>query len=148
MRQKMFRKRSYIENDALTTTDSNVVLFTAQEACTLRRIIATIIVTNDADSSNSVTNFSIEVAPNGVVVNSAFGSQALDVDVSQEYLGGGVLALGATNTTVSGFLATDKVQWESKGMRKMRKGDQLIISHTSDLSGGDLNAYFDIFLSL
>jgi hypothetical protein len=143
MRQKMFRKRSYIEADVLGTADSNVVLFEANEACTIRRIIGYISVRGNLTNSQ-VTNFSIEVAPNGVVVNSAFSGQALDQDVSQEYLGGGILSPAS-----SGSIAyTDSTMWESKGMRKLRKGDQLVLSHSSNFANGSLSAYFDIFASI
>ena len=143
MRQKMFRKRSYIEQDVLGTSDSNVVLFTANEACTIRRIIGYISVRGNLTNAQ-VTNFSIEVAPNGIVTNSAFAGTALDNDVSQEYLGGGILSPAS-----SGSIAyADSVMWESKGMRKLRKGDQLIISHQSNFPNGSLSAYFDIFASI
>ena len=147
MRQKMFRRRSFIEYDTLGTTDSNVVLFTAEEVCTIRRIIGYIGVDNGGSSLRNVTNFSIEVAPNGTLTNTAFAGQSLDFNVTAEYLGGGLLLTGTSDTN-NIIAQTDKVMWETKGMRKMRKGDQLVISHSSENANGRLSAYFDIFVSL
>ncbi len=144
MKQRMFRVRSYLENDTLTTTDSNVVLFSASNSCTIRRIIGYIAV-KSGNGVSPVVNGTIEIAPNGQVTNSAFSSTALDSSVNENYMGGFIVTAGRTGTSTEA--RTDMITWESKGMRKLRANDDLVLSHSSTSTTGTLSAYFDIFIS-
>ena len=144
MRQSITRVRSYIESSQVATGDTNLVLFTADENITIRRIIGYIKTSGEGTGvfSNPV-NFAFTVAPNGVVNESALNSETLADPVTRDYLGGGLLI---ANQGQNQQQNVDSVVWETKGMRKLRKNDQLVFSHAGLTAQGIISAYFDIFL--
>jgi hypothetical protein len=143
MKQRMFRRRSFFERSTIGTTDTNLVLFNAPGSCTIRRIIGYIMIEN-SNLGTTTVNGSIEIAPNGSVTNSAFSGTALDSDVNENYMGGFLIGAGQSS---SGENRTQIIQWETKGMRKLRSGDDLIISFSGSTAVGTLSGYFDIFVS-
>ena len=148
MKQKMFRRSSYMERKSVSTSRTDVVLFTAPEACTIRRLIGYISQKPD-DSVNTITNFTLNIAPASQMIGGAVSTsgESLDKERPMEYLGGGIIETGATGS------ATDirnpaTLKWETQGMRKLRKNDELVISFTANNSNpSSLSAYFDIFIS-
>ena len=144
----MFRRRSYVERRSVSTSDTNVVLFTAPEACTIRRIIGYISQKPD-DTTLQLTNFTFSIAPANNIIQkaTATGSELLDDDVPMEYMGGGIIETGATGSATN-IRNASMIKWETQGMRKMRKDDTLVWSFQGTTSNpSSLSGYFDIFIS-
>ena len=143
MKQSIFRARSY-DYQAIDGTEDSIVLFTAQENVTLRRIIMRIIYVKDSSNVSETGMFyQLAVAPNGNdVVDPLSTLGVTETDLPYEYIGGGVIP------NVSGGGQSDI--FDSKGMRKLRNGDQIVLHtlntvETGSTSGASCFYYVDLF---
>ena len=136
-KQSFFRYRAY-GSTGVNTTQDDEVLFTAQENVTLRRLIIHTAYGNN-NSTVAEVNFQLAVAPNGTDVVDALINIGLNsYEMPYEYLAGGVVTNGNMLTI------------DTKGMRKLRKGDQIKIyfcEGSTSTSTDDFRYYCDIFLS-
>ena len=143
-KQSIFRARRYSKVTLDGTEDSNI-LFTAEENCTLRRIIMRIVYVKDSGVvSETAAWYQLAIAPNGNdVVDSltTLGIQS-EVDLPYEYIGGGVIPNNSGGGSPDVF--------DSKGMRKLRKDDQIILNtlntvETGSTTGSFIAYYVDMF---
>ena len=135
-RQKFFRRVTYGTAN-LSGTQSSQVIFTAEENCTLRRIITQ--VSNRSSTSDSMAIFNIQIQPNGVqTLDSLSAVGWTNKEMPMEYLHGGI----ARSTAVLN-------KQDNKGMRKLRKGDEIVIVYNEMGNGSseELYYYVDLFLS-
>ena len=137
-KQKFFRVSSYGDTTPTTIAQNQLTLYEAEEACTMRRLII-FLTANNNNTTVSETFWRIVVCPNGVIPTDELESTTVVTgeQMPQEYIGGGVLASG------------NYIKFDTKGMRKMRKGDQikLLNREGTDAGTSELRWYADIFLS-
>jgi len=134
-KQSIFRARRY-DNVAIDGTEDNLILFTAEENCTLRRIIMRIVYVKDSGVvSETAAYYQLAIAPNGNdVVDPLTTLGASDTDLPYEYIGGGVIP----NTSGGGSPDV----FDSKGMRKLRKDDQIILNTLNTVESGSTTGSF------
>ena len=142
-KQSIVRRRSY--GDTTTSgTAAKTILFTADENMTLRRLIVRLVYVKDGTNVSETAMFGqIFVEPNGNqtvddVQTLGINNQEMDYN----YIGGFVVP----NMSGGG----SSVEFDSKGMRKLRKGDrismQFVTSVSSGATGGNYTAYYaDLF---
>ena len=136
-KQSFYRIAAY-GSDTVLNTQKSAALYTAQENATMRRIILHVAANNN-NSTVAECFFRVHIAPNGNnVVDPLLPSGLLNEEMPYEYIGGGVLTSGNMLTI------------DTKGMRKLRQGDQIIISWiegSTTTSTDDFRWYADIFMS-
>ena len=116
-KQSFFRRITY--GDAtLSGTEGGLTIFTAEENCTLRRIISQ--VSNRSSTYDSMCVYQFRINPSGVDVGPDLQSvNQIDAEMPMEYLHGGIARSGTQVNLI-----------DNKGMRKLRKGDTIAIYYT------------------
>ena len=136
-KQSFYRIAAY-GSDTIINAQKSAALYTAQENSTMRRIIIHVAANNN-NSTVAECYFRLHVAPNGnQVVDNLSSGGLLNEEMPYEYIAGGVLTSGNMLTI------------DTKGMRKLRQGDQIILSWiegSTTTSTDDFRYYADIFMS-
>ena len=139
-RQSITRIRSY-GDFTISGTAAKQIIYVAEQNCTIRRVIANIAYTKENSVSNeTAASFAITTEPAGNQVVPALGTLGSNGDVMPyEYIMGGLTTSYDTN------------QYDSKGMRKLRKGDEVVLEAVVHVdSGTTINSsifyYVDIFI--
>ncbi len=130
-KRKIEKQRSSSTEISTTSVLTNTV-FTADDAVTLVRSILTVSAmprgSQDVDIEN-VTQFLLHILPGGTSVLSPTVAEVLDANVSRnEIIRDHVYAFQNAVVQAGGG---SKVTIDSKGMRKLDKGDKIGFDHTS-----------------
>ncbi len=104
------------------------ILHEAERSETLVRTILDLHVTGLLDPL-SVFSFSLQVAPKGTIVNTPTTGESLDREQANSDILNGTCnqsGIAATNPSYRRF------QMDSSGMRKLKKGDEIVLQTTSN----------------
>ena len=125
-KRQIDRVHSRIVDTSILSSQETVTIYTAEDAVTLIRILAHIIISpiDGAMASPMRGEYMIELAPRGVsVATDVSTSQSLDENVPIEEIAR--FPWSVMMDTTSGILQEDRRTIDMKAMRKMKEGDEL-----------------------
>jgi hypothetical protein len=133
-RREVLKKISRVSFNGSTTV-AHKVLHTASDPVTLARIIGNFSVQMQA-AADTDTTFAVllQVAPRGTTLYNPGTGESLDIDIEDEHIAAWMIpASAAAEGQVNLFIPVDM-----NTKRKLRPGDQLVLSVVSSVNGAGL----------
>ena len=144
-KRRVERKRAIIIDTNVSDSAETFVLHGVTDASTLIRAMADISI-SAIDTAMAITVLYgglLAVEPGGTAVSNASVTQALDNNVPLQEIGRWYADVGQNDT--NGWCVTDKIQFDTKAMRKLKPGDEVVWQHIASTTG-DLRARGVIYL--
>jgi hypothetical protein len=130
-KRRIERVRARVIDTAVDSSAETIVLHTAEDAKTLIRVWADLRV-SPIDTAMTTTVFLealLALKPGAATITTAGVTQQLDQDVTLQEIGR--WAAESMQNDTNGILVTDKITFDTKAMRKMRAGDELVLNYVA-----------------
>ena len=128
-KRRVERVFSRIIDTGVSDTAESVVLHTCEDAKTLVRAMGVLRV-SPIDTAMTTTVYLeavLNVAPGATTVVTAGDTQSLDEDPPLQHIGTWVAE--AMQNDTNGILVTDKIEFDTKAMRKLKAGDTVKLGY-------------------
>ncbi len=103
------------------------ILHTADESETLVRAIVDMTVLSILEPT-SVFSWTIQIAPKGTIISTPTTGESLDAPMANEDVLGGTMNMAGAG----GIAMNREIKVDSSGMRKLKRGDQIVLQTTSN----------------